>query len=493
MALNRNIITVKVINLFVDFLKDNIATNKLYNNTKVSDRFAYDAAMIPAVIIRQTSNTQTRIHYDDFMDDYYDRVQLVQISGDNNLVGNNAQRVNLPMTLDWNPTWAWDTSIPLPSGSDISQVVFTSGTPPPPFNTTDITTGAIITVPPPSTFLPTSIERAQEAEMVNPWTYQLAPTTITSGTYNLAIGLTGDQYYLLYSGTGISGTNVIPIKGDDYVIGPSGMPAGVAIKMNDVLFAGDQYLLLTNPEKQFISERFGGMYDITLNFDVYAMSTIECQELCDAVERFMVEKKMDLWNKYGLSLLQWSKGGESEEVHMNEYIFKASLTTQGRVEWHEDRDVTLITSVVVSGVPVGFYANEAILISNEAHVQTTELSGIRTTMLNQNPVHSILSVYSNDISGSTIWYPNINSIPEASGAGWFMSGNYINWSTGAYPDFASVEPSGWVPSGASNYYVNYQINGYVQPGVQTVAKLGGYTNWAYSPNYGQLVPVIPTP
>ena len=351
--LNRQLITKKIIDVFVDFLRLNVSTNKLYNNTKVTDRFAYETAQIPCVVIRQTSNTQKRIHYDDFIDDNLNRVQLIPISGNDTIVGNNTQRVNLPLTVDWNPTWNWDTSIPLPSGSDISHVVYTSGTPP--YNTTDNTTGIIITVPPPSTFIPTSIERAQEAEIVNPLTYQLSLTTITSGTYNLAIGLTGDQFYLLYSGTGISETQVLAISPDEYIISPSGMPENVAIKMNDVLFAGDQYVLNTYEEPEFISERFGGMYDITINFDVYAMSTIESQELCDVIERFLVEKKQDLWNKYGLSLTAWSKGGESEEAHMNEYIFKASLTTQGFVEWHEDREITLISSIVCSGIPIGGY------------------------------------------------------------------------------------------------------------------------------------------
>ena len=484
--LNRQIITKKIIDAFVDFLRDNIATNKLYNNTKVADRFSYDTAMIPCVIIRQTTNTQRRIHYDDFMTDYEDRVQLIPISGNDIIVGNNNQRVNLPISIDWNPTWAWDTSIPLPSGSDITQVLFTSGTAP--YNTTDITTGIIIEVPPPSTFVPTSIERAQEIESVNPYTYQPNPSTITEGTYVLAIGLTGNQNYLIYSGTGISGTMIVPIKGDDYVINPSGLPQNLSIKMNDVLFAGDQYVLNTYTEKQFIAERFGGMYDITLNFDVFAMTTLECQELCDAVERFLVEKKMDLWNKYGFSATSWSKGGESEEAHLNEYIFKANLTTQGFVEWHEDRELTLISSVVVSGIPIGGYTTNVIPVYNEQHVQSGELSGTRTQILGMSSAISISSVYSN-ISGAS--YPNSGSIPEASGAGWFLSGNSINWTEGSYPDFASVEPSGWVPTSGSTFYVNYLIDGYVPPGVLTDVKLASGPGFVYSPNYKQIL-VIPS-
>lgn len=483
MPLNRQIITKKIIDIFVDFFKDNVATNRLYNNVKVSDRFAYDSAMMPCVIIRQTSNTQKRIHYDDFMSDREDRVHLIQISGDNNLVGNNVQRTNLPITLDWNPTWAWDTTIPLPSGSDISQVVFTSGTPPPPLNTTDITTGIIVTIPPPSIFVPTSIERAQEAEEINPWTRELDPTVITDGSYNLAIGLTGNQYYLIYSGTGMSGTGIVPIKGDDFVIGPSGMPSTVAIKMNDVLFAGDQYLLNTYADKQFISETFGGMYDITINFDVYAMSTIECQELCDVIQRFMVEKKKYLWERYGLTLTQWSKGGESEEAHLNEYVFKASLSTQGTVEWQEDRDIIMISSINVSGVPIGAYTTNVIPVVAELHIQTNEID-FRTSMLSISPVSSILSAYSGTTS-----YPSSNSslYPQASGAGWFLSGTQIVWTHGAYPDFASVEISGWVPSVGENYYINYNVNGYISPGIIASATVGGYTNWAYSPNYGMIV------
>ncbi len=351
--LNRRIITKKIIDIFVDFLREKLATNKLYGNTRVSDRFQYEAALIPCVIIRQTSNTQRRIHYDDFMDDNFNRVQLIPVSGNDFIVGNNTQRVNLPITVDWNPNWAWDTSFPLPSGSDINRVVFTSGTPP--LDTSNLNTGIIITVPPPSTFVPTSIERAQEAETISPWTLQPVSNNIPSGTYSLAIGLTADQFYLIYSGTGMSGTGVIPIAGDDYVINPSGMPSGVAIKMNDVLFAGDQYVINTYTEPQFISERFGGVYDITINFDLYAMSTIEIQELCDAVEEFVVERKQELYNKFGLSLTSWSKGGESEEAHLNEFIFKASLSTQGFVEWHEDREIVIITEVSGLAIPTGGY------------------------------------------------------------------------------------------------------------------------------------------
>lgn len=482
--LNRQIITKKIIDAFVDFLKDNIATNKLYNNVKVSDRFAYDTAILPCAIIRQTTNTQRRIHYDDFMDDYFNRVQLIPISGNDIMVGGNTQRINLPISIDWNPTWAWDTSIPLPSGSDITQVLLTSGTAP--YNTTDMPTGIIIEVPPPSTFVPTSIERSQEIEAVNPYTYQVAPSTVTSGTYNLAIGLTGDQFYLIYSGTGISGTNILPISPDQYVINPSGMPSNIAIKMNDVLFAGDQYVLNTYTEPQFISERFGGMYDITLNFDLYAMSTIECQELCDAVQRFLVEKKMELWNKYGFSATSWSKGGESEETHLNEYIFKASLTTQGFVEWHEDRELVLISSVVVSGIPIGGYTTNVIPVYNELHIQSGELSGTRTAILGMSTATSVLSVY----SGST-FYPSAGSVPEASGAGWFLSGNAINWTAGSYSDFSLVEPSGWVPASGINYYVNYNIDGYVPPGVITNAVLSGGPNFAFSPSYNKII-VIPS-
>ena len=482
--LNRQIITKKIIDVFVDFLKENVDTNKLYNNTKVTDRFSYESAQIPCVIIRNTSNTQKRIHFDDFMDDQYNRVQLIPISGNDIIQGNNTQRVNLPLTVDWNPTWNWDTSIPLPSGSDISEVVFTSGTEP--YDTSNNTTGIIVTIPPPSTFVPTSIERAEECEGVNPWTYQIDPTVVMDGSYNLAIGLTDDQFYLVYSGTGISGINILPIDNDEYIINPPGI-SGVAIKMNDVLMVGDQYLLNTYSEKQFISERFGGMYDITINFDTYAMSTIESQELCDVIERFLVEKKQDLWNQYGLTLTSWSKGGESEQAHMNEYIFKASLTTAGMVEWHEDREIILISSVICSGVPIGAYTNNYVPVVEEMHIQSGELSGTRISPLGFPAVTSITRAY--NPSGTT--YPAINDTPEASGAGYYLSGNSIVWTEGSYPDFASVEPSGWVPASGETYYVDYQINGYIPPGVETESILGGYTNWAYSVTYGKIVPIPP--
>lgn len=466
--LNRQIITKKIIDAFVDFLKSNVATNKLYNSTKVSDRFAYDTALIPCVIIRQTSNTQRRIHFNDYMKDWNNRVQLIPISGDNTIVGNNTERVNLPIQVDWNPTWSWDTSIPLPSGSDITQVIMTSGTPP--YNTTDITTGIIIEVPPPSTFDPTSIERAQEAFLWNPYTWQNETSQITSGSYNLAIGLAEDQFYLLYSGTGISGTNYMNVQPEQMIINPSGMPSGVSIKLNDVLMAGDQYVLNTYTDPQFCAMRFGGIYDITLNFDVYAMSTIECQELCDAVERFLVEKKQDLWSMYGFTATAWSKSGESEETHLNEYIFKAALTTQGIVEWYRDESVPLITSVEFQAIPQGGYTTQPINISGESHIQSgisINISGvqyIQQTPLNLVSTTSINNVYSIGISGNVL-YPS--SYIQPSGVGYFLSGNSVNWSFGTYTDFTTVIASGWVPDSGTTYLVDYTIFGYLAPGVIT--------------------------
>ncbi len=77
----------------------------------------------------------------------------------------------------------------------------------------------------------------------------------------------------------------------------------------------------------------------------------------------MVENKATIKQLYGLSLTSWSKGGESEEVHLNEYIFKASLTSQGFVEWHKLEygpvitDVTVVASGVatVDSMPIGNY------------------------------------------------------------------------------------------------------------------------------------------
>lgn len=465
--LYRQIITKKIINIFIDFLRNNLSRNKLYNNVSVSDRFQYETALLPCVIIRQTSNTQRRTDFSDFMIDNYNRVQLIPLSGNNLIVGNNVLRDNLPITVDWNPNWAWDTTFPLPSGSDIGLVVYTSGTPP--YDTTNLNTGIVITVPPPSNFIPISIEGANEIKSINPYTLKPVSNNIPSGAYNLAIGVTGEQYYLIYSGTGISGTNVLPVQPDEYIINPSGMPSGVAIKLDDTLFVGDQYLLNTYPTPQFISERFGGIYDITINFDLYAMSTIEIQELCDVVEHFLVTKKRELYNNFGLSLTSWSKGGESEEAHLNEYIFKASLTTQGFVEWHEDKPVRLITEATVTAIPVGGYTLTPVPIIGEMHTQTGELSGTRISPLGFPQANSILSVYASGIT-----YPSASStsIPEASGAGWLLSGNSIVWTEGSYPNFASVEPSGWVPTSGTPYLINYDISGYLSPGVFTNAVIG---------------------
>ncbi len=257
-TLYRNVVTKSLINLFIDFIKENISTNKLYQNIKVTDRFSYESAGIPCVIIRQTTNTQRRTDYWDFIDDYYGKVALIPVSGNNTIIGNNTQRVNLPIQIDWNPTWAWDTSIPLPSGTDISETLFTSGTT---YNTTDITTGIIIQLPPPTEFIPISIENAVEVERRDSFSGILEPSVLTDKVYNLAIGITGEQFYLIYSGTGMNSLATLPIAPEQNLVDAPGI-SGVSIKFNDVLYAGDQYVLKTFAESQFIAEIFGGIWKI---------------------------------------------------------------------------------------------------------------------------------------------------------------------------------------------------------------------------------------
>ena len=254
--LNRSVITKKIIDLFVQFLRDNFATNKLYQNTKITDRFSLTAAQIPCIIVRNTSNTQRRVHFDDLVEQIYSQSELVPLSTDNNLVGNNIERVNLPASVDWTPNRPFDQSMPIASGTDINVTILTSGTAP--YNESTYTTGIVITVPSSNTYQPVSLVYAvDEARLEG------TQSPITSGSsYNLAIGmdLPNDQFYLMYSGSGISGVNALPITGNEYILNPSGMQSGVAIKVGDVLFAGDQYQLNFYETPQYIADRFGGIY-----------------------------------------------------------------------------------------------------------------------------------------------------------------------------------------------------------------------------------------
>jgi len=345
--LNRSIITKKIIDLAVMFLRENFATSKLYENVKITDRFSLTSAQIPCIIVRNTSNTQRRVHFDDLVEQIYSQVELVPTSTDNNLVGNNIERVNLPATVDWNPVRPFDQSIGLASGTDINVTIYTSGTAP--YNQSIFTTGIIITVPSASTFNPISlIYGVDEARLDG------TPSPITSGaTYNLAVGLdlASDQFYLMYSGGSISGTNALPIQPDQYILNPSGMQSGVAIKISDVLFAGDQYTLNFYDSPQYIADRFGGIYNITLSFDCYAETTLEVQELTDLVERFLVEKKFALYDLAGINLISWSMGGQSEQPHVNEYIFQCSVTCECFNEWFDIRSVDKVTSSVANATP----------------------------------------------------------------------------------------------------------------------------------------------
>ncbi len=355
MPLNRNIISKKIVDALIDFFKENAAKNRLYESIKITDSFPYESSQIPYVIINQNSNTQKRNDFTDFWKDNYNRVQLVPSSVNNDLVGNNTRRVNLPAQVDFNPMWAWDNSVPLPSGSDISTILFTSGTAP--YDTTNLTTGVIVTVPPQNTFEPISIERAQEVIATDPYSINPIENNLPNSEWNLAIGITQNQFYLVYSGNTVSGTFTLPISPDEVVINPPNMPSGIGIKMNDVLSDGDQYILRTFSEPQFISERFGGLYNISLGFDIGALSTIERDEISDMIQRFLVEKKVNLYNSHGISLLSWSKGGNSQEAHLNEYVFKSTLATEALVEWHEDREVSLVQSLDVSAIPIGYFVS----------------------------------------------------------------------------------------------------------------------------------------
>lgn len=472
--LNNAVVTKKIIDLLVTFIRKNARKSRLYETTNVSDRFSLEAVRVPAIIVKNVSNTQRRIHYDDFMDDIIGRFELVPISGDNTLVGSNLIRTNLPNSLDYDPRWSFDPTIGYPTGLDITAAVFTTQTGGS-FNS-GVTTGMIITLPPPNEFDPSSFVYGLEAPRLDgtanpiqptgktvnttgllfegysninyspassgnfltvPMFHQsLNPVTSTSsgiqsvysgnntgfGTYpatgnglngagwfqsgnnigwsngsyasfsgasaagqvppsgatywvnynfygpeihTIAVALSADQeqYYLIYSGNSIltsTKTVIQPVEQGQYILNASGLVPGLSgtqIKLNDVPWAGDQYQALTFQQDQLTYAVYGGIYDMSINFECYANSTIEAQELGDLVEQFLVEKKKQPYDADAFNLTAWSQGGQGEEDYINDHIFSTSVSTDGFRFWQEYRGLDIIKNVSGIAIPVGFYNN----------------------------------------------------------------------------------------------------------------------------------------
>lgn len=472
--LNDAVVTKKIIDLLVEFLRNNAKRNKMYEHTHVSDRFNLEQVRIPAIIVKNVSNTQRRIHYDDFIDDITGKFELVPISGDNSLVGNNLIRTNLPNSLDYDPRWPLDPTIGYPTGIDITQAVYTSQTGGS-FNS-GVTTGMIITLPPPEEFDPSSFVYALEAPRLdgtaNPittfsrtvnstgllfegyanenysqtasgtslsvtlnYSSVLPLTALSSGinavysgnntgsgmfpytgtginqagwyqsgnalywsngsyadfsgasaagqvpmsgqtywvdysysgpdVHTIAVALSADQsqFYLIYSGNSIltsSKTVIQPVELSQYIVNASGLVPGLTgtvMKLNDVLYAGDQYQALTFPTEQLTYAVYGGLYEMTVNFECYANSTLEAQELGDLVEKFLVERKKAPYDANAFNLTAWSQGGQGEEEYINDHIFSTSVSVDGFRFWQEYRGLDIITGVSGIAIPTGFYNN----------------------------------------------------------------------------------------------------------------------------------------
>lgn len=350
--LNRSVISKRLIDILINFLKGYLSRNRLYQNTDVSDRFSLEAVQIPCVVIKGVSNSQKRIHFDDFIEDYDSRVQLIPIVADNNIFGNNMTQVNLPDNVNYDPKWVWDNTVGLPSGLDINKAVYTSGT----VTDTGTNTGIIITVPGPNTFDPTSISFADEIEGA------YSPSVITgTNTYNMAIALNQaqDQMYLVVSGTDMIAPVSLPVDANQLIIDGSGIAAGLSgtrIYMSDVLFVGDQYQLKTYPNKTPTYSIYGGIYNANMTFECYAKTTLEAEELGDLVESILVERKLELYDRHGITSTSWGQGGGSEREYVNEYIFQSTVTSEMMKEWHEYRSITLITGASGIGIPYGIYS-----------------------------------------------------------------------------------------------------------------------------------------
>ena len=516
-ALSDSVVTKKIIDLLVDFLRKQAKRSRLYEQTKVTDRFSLESVRIPAIIVKNVSNTQRRTDYTDFISDIYGRIELVPISGDNTLVGNNIIRTNLPESLDYDPRWSFDPTIGYPAGYgfsgtgtqpfnpsfDINAAVFTSQTGGS-FNA-DVTTGMVITLPEPNYFEPTSLLYALEApfsngsasakqpnpiqptfrtinatglvletqvnnyspsgsgnfqvhvnldllpnynpknavDYANPsnntnvyifstpttginnvysgnntssgiypysgngisgagwfqsgstidntylyWTNgsfpnysgaiaagQIPASGVTYGVdYNyegpdvhtiaIALNDTQDQFYAIISGISLGGSSIaMPVEPDQYIINASGLVPGLSgtvIKLNDVLWAGDQYQALTFQKDILNYAVYGGLYEMSIQFECYANSTLEAQELGDLVQRFLVERKKLPYNKDAFNFTAWSQGGQGEEDYINDHIFSTSVSTDGFRFWQEYRGSDLITAVSGIALPVGYYNNSGL-------------------------------------------------------------------------------------------------------------------------------------
>jgi len=465
--LNYSIITKKIIDLLVGFIRTQARGSRLYQQTQVTDRFSLEAARLPSIIVRNVSNTQRRTHSDDFIDDIYGRVELVPMLADDNLVGNDLQRTNLADSLDYDPRWPLDPSIGYPSGTDITNVIYTTvsgGT----FGS-GVTTGMIITIPPPNSFEPSSLIWALENPRLdgttNPITAQggtvnstgmfaegyantnyaqtlsgtsiqislinqnvfpytginavysgnntgtgVFPTTgvgvngagwFQSGTtllwsnggyvdfsgasaagqvpmsgatywvdysysgpdiHTIAVALSADQeqFYLIYSGISLpnGATAIQAVSPDQFIVNASGLVpglSGVSIKLNDVLWAGDQYQVQTWNTDQLTYATYGGIYDTSINFECYAGSTIEAQELGDLVERFLVERKKNPYDSAGFNLTSWAQGGQSEQEYINDHIFSTAVSCEGFIWWTDYRGADVITSASGTAIPTGIF------------------------------------------------------------------------------------------------------------------------------------------
>jgi hypothetical protein len=351
-TLTRSVISKRIIDILIGFIRGQLSRNRLYQTTDVSDRFSLEQVQIPCVIIKGVSNSQKRVHFDDFIEDYDSRVQLIPISADSNLFGSNISQVNLPDNVNYDPRWPWDNTIGLSSGTDINKTVFTSGT----VTNTGTSTGIIVTVPGPNTFDPTSISFADEIEGA------YSPSLITgTNTYNLALALNAaqDQFYLMVSGTDIPITASLAVEPNQLIIDGSGIAPGLSgtrIYMGDVLFAGDQYQINTYPNKVPTYSIYGGIYNANMSFECYARTTIEAEELGDLVESILVERKLDLYDRFGITSTAWGQGGGSEREYVNDHIFQSTVTSEMMKEWHEYRSIQTITGASGIGIPYGVWS-----------------------------------------------------------------------------------------------------------------------------------------
>ncbi len=122
------------------------------------------------------------------------------------------------------------------------------------------------------------------------------------------------------------------------------------------------------------------------------------------------------------------------------------------IEWTVAANPFPTSTTPAVGVTFLVDYNYSGVASSEAHTLPSTVDSGTRTLLDITDVTSLVS-----ISGASLSFADAGV--NASGAGFYLSGNYVAWSEGTYPTFADAQADGAVPSGATAIYVTYEYSG----------------------------------